>query len=208
MSWSEIFSRASFAPKKQLAWGCSQCSRRFARKENVRCHVLRNNKCSSRMATEVYLSDLPIVQQSIENPNVRVQPEGKENEEIPQRPARVKKKRTGVRPFPPPLIARVVAEGKKIAETNGRRETVRILLQSFPMANLSASTIDRWIYVLSAEKLSSIIKLARQKGTKLRLPANLKEMSKSRISRPDLESQVYLKYRHRRDTLKLRINFS
>ena len=208
MSWSEIFSRASFEPKKQLAWGCSQCSRRFARKENVRCHVLRNNKCSSRMATEVYLSDLPIVQQSIENLNLRVQPDGKENEEIPQRPARVKKKRTGVRPFPPALIARVVAEGKKIAETNGRRETVRVLLQSFPMAKLSASTIDRWVYVLSAEKLSSIIKLARQKGTKLRLPANLKEMSKSRISRPDLESQVYLKYRHRRDTLKLRINFS
>ena len=42
----------------------------------------------------------------------------------------------------------------------------------------------------------------------MRLPANLKAMARSRISRPDLESEVYVHYRHRRDNLKLRISFA
>ena len=62
------------------------------------------------------------------------------------------------------------------------------------------------MFVMSSDKLRSYIELARQKGTRYKLPANLKEMSKSRISRPDLESEVYLRYRHRRDHLKLRIS--
>ena len=33
-------------------------------------------------------------------------------------------------------------------------------------------------------------------------------MSKSRISRPDLESEVYTRYRYRRDHVKLRISFA
>lgn len=64
------------------------------------------------------------------------------------------------------------------------------------------------MFVLSPEKLEAFINLARQKGSYMRLPGNLKEMSKSRISRSDLESEVYVRYRYRRDFLKLRISFA
>ena len=60
---------------------------------------------------------------------------------------------------------------------------------------------------MTPEKLESFIELARKKRTYLRLPENLQEMSRSRISRPDLESEVYVIYRHRRDHIKLRISF-
>ena len=51
-----------------------------------------------------------------------------------------------------------------LVETSGPRETVRILLQRYPLANLSVSTtVDRWVYILSDQKISSSIMLATQK---------------------------------------------
>ena len=60
-----------------------------------------------------------------------------------QSPAIDKKKRTGVRPFPPALIARIAKEGKLLAKEHGRRQTSRILLERYPMANLSKTSADR-----------------------------------------------------------------
>ena len=67
--------------------------------------------------------------------------EGKE--ERPQRPAKVFKKRHGVRPFPPALIAKVAKEGRDLAKTKGRRETTRILCDKYALANLSHTSVDR-----------------------------------------------------------------
>jgi len=50
--------------------------------------------------------------------------------------------------------------------------------------------------------------LARQKGSYMRLPRNLKEMSKSRNSRLELETEVYIQCCRRGDNLKLRISFA
>ena len=125
-----------------------------------------------------------------------------------QQPAPEIKNRTGVRPFPASLICKIAKEGKELAKSKGRRETARILLNKYPMANLTISSIDRWVFKLSQEKLESFIALARKKSSYLRLPGNLREMSRSRIFRPDLESEVYVRYRYRRDHLKLRISYA
>ena len=207
MSWDHIFQRMRQPKRIQLNWGCSICKRRFAKRENIRCHVTRNLRCSTGGAKEVWLGDAVAKIKQVKSENL-VQENDHSVDQIPQRPRPQRRKRIGVRPFPPALIARVAKEGKELAETNGRRKTVRILLEKYAMAKLSATSVDRWVFELSDEKLLSFIKLARQKGARLRLPANLKEMSKSRISRPDLVSEVYVQYRHRRDQLKLRISFS
>ena len=215
MAWARILAKMANGQKHQkLDWVCSRYNRTFAKKESVMCHVLRNEKCSGLKATEVWLGrKLPV----IERVQVKFEDEMdydlemEDKQRLPpivQRPAGRPKKRVGVRPFPPALIARVAAEGKKLSKDFGRRETSRILRQRYATANLSLTSIDRWVFVMSDEKLGAYIALARQKGAKIRLPANLMEMSKSRISRPDLESEVYVRYRHRRDNLKLRISYS
>ena len=102
----------------------------------------------------------------------------------------------------------MAAEGKELSKTHGRRETSRILQEKYVHAKLSLPSIDRWVFVFSDEKLQSFLLLARQKGLYCRLPAHIQEMSKSRISRPDLESEVYIRFRHRRDNLKLRISYA
>ena len=214
MSWAGILAKMARAQHQQkLDWGCSRCKRTFAKKENVKCHVLRNAKCSALKATEIWLGrELPVVNRAVGNGVGEMKQEmGMEDvQKIPpvvQFPAGRPKKRIGVRPFPPALIVRLAAEGKEISKNFGRSETARILCEKYANANLSTSSVDRWVFVLSEEKLKAYVQLARQKGTKFRLPANIEEMSKSRISRPDLESEVYIRYRHRRN-LKLRISYS
>ena len=115
-----------------MNWGCSTCKPQFLKVENVRCHVLRNAKCLALNATQVRLSNHAPQPSLIRDPEVnRISVECKENkkeEVIVQRPAVPRKKRTGVRPFPPALISRVAKEGKELAKTNGRRMAARILL--------------------------------------------------------------------------------
>ena len=177
----------------------------------MRCHVQRNAKCSASKATHIKL-DIPVPQipgQIKEELNIPQLFLEEEKEPLPvQLPAQDKQKRTGVRPFPASLICKIAKEGKELAKSNGRRATARILLDRYPMANLTLSSIDRWVFKLSQEKLQSFLELARKKNSYLRLPGNLKEMSDSRIFRPDLESEVYVRYRYRRDHLKLRISYA
>ena len=114
-----------------------------------------------------------------------------------------------MRPFAAALICKIAKEGKELAKSHGRRETARILLTKYPLANLTLSSIDRWVFKLTQEKLNSFIALARKKNSYLRLPANITEMSRSRIFRPDLESEVYVRYRYnRRDHLQMRISYA
>ena len=56
--------------------------------------------------------------------------------------------------------------------------------------------------------LSSVAHAQLTATSKIRLLGNLDAMEKSRTRRPDLESNVYIRYRHRRDSLKLRISLS
>ena len=130
-----------------MNWGCSTCKPQFLKVENVRCHVLRNAKCLALNATQVRLSNHAPQPSLIRDPEVnRISVECKENkkeEVIVQRPAVPRKKRTGVRPFPPALISRVAKEGKELAKTNGRRMAARILLERYPLANLSLMSVDR-----------------------------------------------------------------
>ena len=198
---------------KKLNWACSVCKRQFQECEmpcSPKC------KCSARQATHIKLEvEVPQIigeMEEIDEPlninNHQVnRDEGKEHVSG-QRPAQVKKNRTGVRPFAAALICKIAKEGKELAKSNGRRETARILLSKYPMANLTLSSIDRWVFKLTQEKLDSFIALARKKTSYLRLPANITEMSRSRIFRPDLESEVYVRYRYRRDHLKLRISYA
>ena len=39
--------------KKEISWSCSICKRGFEKFENVRCHILRNRKCSASGAKAV-----------------------------------------------------------------------------------------------------------------------------------------------------------
>ena len=50
--------------------------------------------------------------------------------------------------------------------------------------------------------------LAKKKNGRVRLPGNLESMERSRTLRPDLESNIYLQYRYRRDVQKLKISFN
>ena len=59
----------------------------------------------------------------------------------------------------------------------------------------------------TAEK-NCTFRMARLKNGRIRLPANLKAIEKSRTYPPDLESHVYVKYTHRRNVLKLKICFN
>ena len=131
-----------------MKWRCSVCNRQFLKLENVRCHVLRNKKCSARQAIQVRLEKPVILQNLVGDPEVnRILVEMKENKIgeniIVQRPAVNQKKRTGVRPFPPALIAKIAKEGKELAKVHGRRETVRILIGKYPLASLTRSPVDR-----------------------------------------------------------------
>ena len=214
MSWADIMSRMRReSNKKKLNWACSVCERKFEKRENVRCHVLRNAKCSARKATHIKLefADPQIpdeMEESLDNDHLELNYEERKEPLDGQRPAAGIKNRTGVRPFPAALICKIAKEGKELARSHGRRETSRLLLKKYPLANLTLSSIDRWVFKLTQEKLDSFITLARQKGLRLRLPGNIKEMSRSRIQRPDLESEVYVRYRYRRDRLKLRISYA
>ena len=148
MSWADIFAPIRQEPKQKMNWGCSVCSRQFLKLENVRCHVLRNSKCSARQATQVRLNNLDFQRNLVRDPDVdRILVEMNENklEEniIVQRPAVSQKKRTGVRPFPPALIAKIAKEGKELAKVHGRRMTVRILIGKYPLARLTRSSVDR-----------------------------------------------------------------
>lgn len=58
------------------------------------------------------------------------------------------------------------------------------------------------------KKIAHLEKLAWLKNGRIRLPANLKAIEKSRTYPPDLESHVYVKYTHRRNVLKLKICFN
>ena len=62
---------------------------------------------------------------------------------VRQRPSQIRKKRTGLRPFAPALIAKIAKEGKQLAKDHGRRETSRILIERYPLANLSLTSVDR-----------------------------------------------------------------
>ena len=85
--------------------------------------------------------DKPVSVKLEEGSIERLFEEGKEERQ--QRPAKVFKKRNGVRPFPPALIAKVAREGKELAKTKGRRETTRILCQKYALAKLSHTSVDR-----------------------------------------------------------------
>ena len=50
------------------------------------------------------------------------------------------------------LICKIAKEGKELAKDHGRRKTARIIKEKYAMANLSLSSIDRWIFELSPEK--------------------------------------------------------
>ena len=106
----------------------------------------------------------------------------------------------------PAFIAKVHEEGIKLFKTHGRRQTTTILLEKYKLANPARATFDRWIFLWSSGKIADLQNLARQKNGKIRLPSNLKKMEDSRTRRPDLESDVYVKYRYRRDVSKLKIN--
>ena len=125
MSWSDIFPPARKEPKKKMNWACSACNRHFLKLENVRCHVLRNYKCSTRKATHVKLENNDPPRNPLrENRPRRVLNNLMENKDevvIVQRPAEVRKKRTGVRPFPAALICTIAKEGKELAKKYGRR---------------------------------------------------------------------------------------
>ena len=149
MSWAEIFSKERKEPLKEIMkWACSSCNRKFLKIENVRCHVSRNRKCSARNAREIKLEDaFSMSLASQKNRQHRVLSELFEHKRdeniIVQRPAHPRKKRTGVRPFPAALISRIAKEGKELARNHGRRETSRLLLERYPLANLSLTSIDR-----------------------------------------------------------------
>ena len=149
MSWADIFSKqVKKPPKKKMKWACSACNRKFLKVENVRCHVLRNHKCSALKATQIKLEDDSHDRlANKENRGHRILSElfnvKQEENEIVQRPASPRKKRTGVRPFPAALISRIAKEGKDLAKEHGRRQTTRILMDRYPLANLSMTSIDR-----------------------------------------------------------------
>ena len=113
------------------------------------CHVLRNAKCSALKATEVWQGrEHPVEDRAVGSLHVELgQAQGQEHEQknplVPQCPLKKIKKRTGVRPFPPALIARVAMEGKELAKNYGIRGTARILCSRYPLANLSESSVDR-----------------------------------------------------------------
>ena len=113
------------------------------------CHVLRNKICSSKKAYKVELNNAPVMQYD-EMADVEVEQLLLDNvnnngdpAEIVQRPAKKKPKRIGVRPYPPALIIRISNEGKELAKSNGRRMTTRIILDKYPSAGLSATSVDR-----------------------------------------------------------------
>ena len=81
-------------------------------------------------------------------------------------------------------------------------------MEKYPSAKLSRNSVDRWIFELSEDKLNEIKFTARQKNGQIRLPGHIKAMEASRTKRPDLESEIYLKYRYRKDVLKFPINYS
>ena len=61
---------------------------------------------------------------------------------------------------------------------------------------------------MSEEKLKEIEITAKRKRGKVRLPSNIKAMEASRTVRPNLESEIYVQYRFRKDNLKLPISFA
>ena len=129
--------------KQEMNWKCSSCNRRFVKIENLKYHVLRNRVCSARNAKHIRLRVDPQQRQRKANRILVKQEEYKlESASIRQRPA-AKVKRTGVRSFPPALIARIAKEGKELAKVHGRWETGRILMEKYPMANLSRYSVDR-----------------------------------------------------------------
>ena len=108
----------------------------------------------------------------------------------------------------PAFITQIHNEGKELFKTNGRRKTTEILLRRYQVCRPSRATFDSWIFCWTKEKIEHLEKLAKLKNGRVRLPSKLKAMKNSRTRRPDLESNVYLKYRHRRDVLKLKISFN
>ena len=79
--------------------------------------------CSAGNTTHIRLRVDPQQRQREANRILVKQGEYKlESAPIRQRPA-AKVKRTGVRSFPPALIARIATEGKELTKVHGRRET-------------------------------------------------------------------------------------
>ena len=50
--------------------------------------------------------------------------------------------RAGFRYFPPALIKNIVAEGRELSKTNGRRKIIRIILEKYPSAKLPRNSVD------------------------------------------------------------------
>ena len=144
VSWIYLMSKMRQPQQKKTLWECSYCKRRFQKRENVICHVKRNAKCSRAGAEAKYTGNEEVIGKDPDQNRESVEQFYNQPEEvIAQKQFEVKKSRAGFRHFPPALIEKIVAEGRELSKTNGRRKTTRIILETYPTAKLSRNTVDR-----------------------------------------------------------------
>ena len=72
---------------------------------------------------------------------------------------------------------------------------------------LSRTSVERWCFEWSEQKLAQVLAVARRHKGDIRMPEHIKRMSESMIERADLETKVYMKFRYRKDVLKRHIDF-
>ena len=106
------------------------------------------------------------------------------------------------------LIVKIAKEAQALhADGLSQRKACMEVIAKYPIASLKYSTVDRWAFRWDTSKLDTFIKLQAEHRGKIRVPIHVQHMSESRIERSDLESEVYMAYRHRKDVQKKQINF-
>ena len=138
--------------------------------------------------------------------NPEVEPVNQNDNAAMEKVIRSKK---GMRPHTPFIISTVAKQGKELYKTlQSKRGVAKVLIEKYPQANLSRSTIRRWCFEWSEKKLEDVLRVSKRHKGEIRLPAHIKAMSQSRIQRDDLETKVYMNYRFRKDVQKRHIDFS
>ena len=216
------------AEPRKKDWRCSACQRDFTFKHNAALHLSQSAKCKAKQGYVFNAIDnmdgfkdeffdvhwKPLRAKAAQKIKVELNQEAEVvNLEHDEKAVNAvmepsKSSKVGMRAYPPALILRISKETKKLhSDGMSQRQACATIISKYPTAMLKYASVDRWAFRSNAAKLNELNNLVLQHSGKIRLPSHVQHMSESRIDRFDLESEVYLAYRHRKDVQKKHINF-